>query len=986
VSDSFKYDVFLSHSSKDKPVVRELAQRLENDGLKVWLDEWEIWPGDMIGLKIEKGLEESRTLILIMSENSFASEWVTLERHTALFRDPTNAKRRFVPLRLDDTELPEILQQFSYVDWRKRSDHEYGRLLAACKVGRRSSKPKRKPSKRLLAYQSKGIEAFIAGRFEEARTAFENVCRLAEAGNHLSERIKAKTNLAGILWYFDRNPKGAKQVLESCLEELRDTDLDNERAGVLSQLGATMGMLGDFDQAESLLRQALDLERKLGRKLSEANTLVQLGWEIGHCGASQEVLELNKEAMNCFLVIYRSGDIDDRDDAIQGIAQCYFQRAKVYQREAKVEEAEANLVSCLDWQRKIEPNHELAKVLRELAGLRFHQQNWDDGKQYLTEAADIYHSLDHTLEEARCLDLIGRAYYSLGRRKEAMDCWGSAANTAAKAKDNEEAGEFCRKLGVLLLEDGHVEDAKAVLQTALDMAVREEERAVYLSSLARVAEVEHNPDERDRLLRQAIKSAKDALPGVTRPPDRALLVRDIGCYYQELEEHAEALEYFQKARQIYDSIPHVRGVAETLNVIAHLKGRLARWKEEHEDWVELRKLVDNTPHYDLIAVADINLAIFECRNGNLAEAKRLFSSAERLCRKHRLPFLSDAELNLDGVEAALAMQMPPEKRIDELIEELYGQLAMCQQNKEGYLRYWAFSRHRELVRNLRGSIGLNLWIVQDDLNEFFSLTTRFGSYVDWSFLAIPSNAADVVWDEIPFSKKMGYYPSTGFLVVRKEEPSRAVGLPPPGDNEHGPEPTVHDVADFRYSPVAQGGTKLRYVAGGLGEGSNDGPCVVGWSRVLPPQVHRLVFENDARRLKEARTFFVYHSRASTGDNLLSDLSLGKEWRVLPVYKGVLPRSKTVQLVASCEIQLPILSDVSANTPPIQACKVKQDLMQLLSCGQDAAAHPLLSQLSNDASDLAKAVEADGYLDLQVYLLKWSDGIDAGVHPAIVVND
>ena len=34
--NEFPYDVFLSHSAKDKAVVRPLADRLRQDGLKVW--------------------------------------------------------------------------------------------------------------------------------------------------------------------------------------------------------------------------------------------------------------------------------------------------------------------------------------------------------------------------------------------------------------------------------------------------------------------------------------------------------------------------------------------------------------------------------------------------------------------------------------------------------------------------------------------------------------------------------------------------------------------------------------------------------------------------------------------------------------------------------------------------------------------------------------------------------------------------------------
>ena len=38
--DEFPCDVFLSHSAKDKAVVRPLAERLRADGVKVWFDEW----------------------------------------------------------------------------------------------------------------------------------------------------------------------------------------------------------------------------------------------------------------------------------------------------------------------------------------------------------------------------------------------------------------------------------------------------------------------------------------------------------------------------------------------------------------------------------------------------------------------------------------------------------------------------------------------------------------------------------------------------------------------------------------------------------------------------------------------------------------------------------------------------------------------------------------------------------------------------------
>ena len=98
----FPYDVFLSHSAKDKAVVRPLAERLRADGVKVWFDEWVLKPGDSIPSKIEEGLERSRVLVLWMSANAFGSDWAQLESGTFRFRDPLNKERRFIPLRLDD--------------------------------------------------------------------------------------------------------------------------------------------------------------------------------------------------------------------------------------------------------------------------------------------------------------------------------------------------------------------------------------------------------------------------------------------------------------------------------------------------------------------------------------------------------------------------------------------------------------------------------------------------------------------------------------------------------------------------------------------------------------------------------------------------------------------------------------------------------------------------------------------------------------------
>ena len=118
----FNYDVFLSYSSADDAIVRYVAEQLREVGLNVWFDKWIIKFGDDIYLSIEAGLEQSQILILFISSNALKSDWVSLERSTALFRDPTNKNRRFIPVVIDECEIPDILKRYSYLDLQHNQD------------------------------------------------------------------------------------------------------------------------------------------------------------------------------------------------------------------------------------------------------------------------------------------------------------------------------------------------------------------------------------------------------------------------------------------------------------------------------------------------------------------------------------------------------------------------------------------------------------------------------------------------------------------------------------------------------------------------------------------------------------------------------------------------------------------------------------------------------------------------------------------------
>lgn len=116
-TDSKRRIAFLSHSSLDKPFIRQLAADLTANGIGVWLDEQHIRVGDSIPEKIAQGLAESDYFLLGISQNSLNSEWVKKELNNALVNEVERRKVHILPLKLDNSRMPSIIADKKYADF-----------------------------------------------------------------------------------------------------------------------------------------------------------------------------------------------------------------------------------------------------------------------------------------------------------------------------------------------------------------------------------------------------------------------------------------------------------------------------------------------------------------------------------------------------------------------------------------------------------------------------------------------------------------------------------------------------------------------------------------------------------------------------------------------------------------------------------------------------------------------------------------------------
>lgn len=92
------YDVFVSHASEDKEdFVRYFVKCLQQNGLKVWYDEFTLRVGDSLRRSIDNGLKNSRYGIVVLSEAFFRKEWPQRELD-GLFAREVNGEKVILPI------------------------------------------------------------------------------------------------------------------------------------------------------------------------------------------------------------------------------------------------------------------------------------------------------------------------------------------------------------------------------------------------------------------------------------------------------------------------------------------------------------------------------------------------------------------------------------------------------------------------------------------------------------------------------------------------------------------------------------------------------------------------------------------------------------------------------------------------------------------------------------------------------------------------
>lgn len=123
--------LFICHASEDKSTVDHLVEELDRRALHGWYDRREILVGDSIVAKVNEGLANARFLVAVLSPASVVKPWVTKELNSTLMRQLAQAEVVILPVLIANCDLPPLLADLKYADFRQSFDHGLEDLVAA---------------------------------------------------------------------------------------------------------------------------------------------------------------------------------------------------------------------------------------------------------------------------------------------------------------------------------------------------------------------------------------------------------------------------------------------------------------------------------------------------------------------------------------------------------------------------------------------------------------------------------------------------------------------------------------------------------------------------------------------------------------------------------------------------------------------------------------------------------------------------------------
>jgi TIR domain len=121
--------VFLSYARFDEVAAQSIYSKIEEWGFDVWMDKYEIYPGDKWAGKTMKALDRAQIVLLLISADWLLHNGFVKDEFYRALSNSGRKGTRIIPLLLNLDNPPEKLSDYHCIKWLNKEEREKLREL-----------------------------------------------------------------------------------------------------------------------------------------------------------------------------------------------------------------------------------------------------------------------------------------------------------------------------------------------------------------------------------------------------------------------------------------------------------------------------------------------------------------------------------------------------------------------------------------------------------------------------------------------------------------------------------------------------------------------------------------------------------------------------------------------------------------------------------------------------------------------------------------
>ena len=309
-----------------------------------------------------------------------------------------------------------------------------------------------------LIYNSLGLNSNAKGEYYKALEFLEKALEISQRQNDIINTGNRLNNL-GLIYMgiceFDKALDFYNQTLEI------DSRLNDKPKMAISygNVASAYRSIRKYDKAEENFKKSLEIYQSIDDIAGTSYAWSTLGLNYYEKGESEKA----KECFN------KSIEIDKSIDDQLSLGSNYLMIGNLFYDEEKYEEAKGYYVKSHEIYKNTEDQFSIANITNNIAGIEYALGNYNEALEFYEQTMAYYQKTDDKAAMSMLLGNIANNYEKLGEYEKAVDTHKRAISYDKEINDRHTLAKHLRSYGIALYNKGDYQESIEILEESSEV-------------------------------------------------------------------------------------------------------------------------------------------------------------------------------------------------------------------------------------------------------------------------------------------------------------------------------------------------------------------------------------------------------------------------------------------------------------------------------------------------------------------------------------